>query len=296
MTDGILVKECTRGEDQLLKYDVVVIDEAHERSLNVDVLLALIKRLIHRRQGNRPADLPVRFIVTSATLDIEKFCAFFDNCPSLIVPGRQFPVSIRNVPVKSQPDDDAPGIYVPQGDESDGDGKDDTKGETKGDGKRRKYDFSKRRRKQRRIEEAWISPDAAVSAAVALSMRIHAETPVTTGHILCFLSGAAECERAVKALHETLQQTEREVSPALVLPLYGTLDASQQANIFIEVKPGTRKIVFATNVAETSLTVPGIGHIVDSGIVKQTFFHSKTGIVALNVRSHTLFSDMRRLC
>lgn len=92
--------------------------------------------------------------------------------------------------------------------------------------------------------EAWLSPDAAVAAAVTVSLKIHLETPVSTGHILCFLSGAAECEQAVKELHKKLREVieaseENQSTPvpsAVVIPLYGTLDAHQQANVFVEVK------------------------------------------------------------
>eukprot|EP01054_Gregarina_sp_Poly1_P000793 Gregarina_sp_Poly_1__792@NODE_118_length_13642_cov_140_527956_g105_i0_p2_GENE_NODE_118_length_13642_cov_140_527956_g105_i0NODE_118_length_13642_cov_140_527956_g105_i0_p2_ORF_typecomplete_len830_score94_12Flavi_DEAD/PF07652_14/1_5e17DEAD/PF00270_29/6_7e14HA2/PF04408_23/3_6e12Helicase_C/PF00271_31/2_7e10Helicase_C/PF00271_31/9e03AAA_19/PF13245_6/6_4e07AAA_22/PF13401_6/8_3e06AAA_22/PF13401_6/2_8e03AAA_30/PF13604_6/0_00083ResIII/PF04851_15/0_021AAA_11/PF13086_6/0_093AAA_11/PF13086_6/2_8e03AAA_5/PF07 len=285
VTDGTLVKECVDGKG-FVRMDVLVIDEAHERSLNIDVLLALIKREIRGSLANRSRypriqDVPVRFVITSATLDVGKFCKFFNDCPLLVVPGRLFPVKCIHVPVKiGAADDDkqvkedetSSGIVIQPGTEIN-------------------LSDVRRKRKQKR-ENAWLSPDAAVTAAVTISLRIHSETPVSTGHILAFLSGAAECERAVKEMHQKLQdavdaeelQTGQasEIPSCVVIALYGSLDAHQQANVFVEVPADTRKVIFATNVAETSLTIGGVGHIVDSGIVKQTFYQPRSGLVALN--------------
>eukprot|EP01053_Blabericola_migrator_P004244 Blabericola_migrator_1__4243@NODE_22_length_22262_cov_139_742014_g19_i0_p1_GENE_NODE_22_length_22262_cov_139_742014_g19_i0NODE_22_length_22262_cov_139_742014_g19_i0_p1_ORF_typecomplete_len852_score163_63Flavi_DEAD/PF07652_14/0_4Flavi_DEAD/PF07652_14/7_6e13HA2/PF04408_23/2_6e13HA2/PF04408_23/4_2e03DEAD/PF00270_29/6_1e13Helicase_C/PF00271_31/1_7e10Helicase_C/PF00271_31/7_7e03AAA_19/PF13245_6/1_5e06AAA_19/PF13245_6/1_3e04AAA_22/PF13401_6/1_1e05AAA_22/PF13401_6/8_8e03AAA_30/PF13604_6/0_00083TniB/PF0 len=284
VTDGTLVKECTDGRGLTKMTDFLVIDEAHERSLNIDVLLALIKREIKRlrsdkRRYPRVEDIPIRFVITSATLDVAKFCKFFNDCPLLTVPGRLYPVKCIHVPVKiagQEDDKETPnpteGIVIQPGAE---------------------IDLSDARRNRRkRLESAWLSPEAALTAAVTIAMRIHTETPVATGHILAFLSGAAECDRAVKEMHQKLQDAvdaeelntgqPSEIPSCAVIPLYGSLDAHQQAAVFVEVPPDTRKVIFATNVAETSLTIGGVGHIVDCGIVKQTFYQPRSGLVALN--------------
>lgn len=228
--------------------------------------------------------IPIRFIITSATLDVEKFSGFFGDAPSLKVPGRLFPVAIKNVPVRitragsdgiAEEDDEIGGLSIPEDESQLG----------QADKANVCYRPGIKRRRQNEKDQIWLSPDAAITASVTIAQKIHTETPVATGHILCFLAGAGECERAVQLMHQKLQEVAElpNVASALVIPLYGALDAQQQANVFVEVPSDCRKIVFATNVAETSLTIDGIGHIVDSGVVKQTFYQPKSGMVSLNV-------------
>ncbi|EZG55197.1 ATP-dependent helicase [Gregarina niphandrodes] len=277
-TDGVLLRECLDGRRGFEAYDVVVLDEAHERSLNMDLLTALAKRLLTRKFGRRRAqDVPVRFVVTSATLNVDKITQFFDNPPVIHVAGRSYPVTIRHVPINVvHPDPDT------------GDGRDDLIESRKGE---RGLDEKGGRKRRRLGHEGvdWLSPGAAVSASVALACRIHAGTAVSTGHILCFLSGANECDRAVAETRAMLENMAdaggdggSEIGSAAVIPLYGTLDARQQANVFVEVPGNCRKIVFATNIAETSLTIDGVGHVIDSGTVKQTRFEPGTGVVNLD--------------
>ena len=206
MTDGILLAE-TQGDPELRQYDTLIIDEAHERSLNVDFLLGYVKQLLPRRPD-------LKLIVTSATLDAERFSRHFDDAPVVEVSGRLYPVEVRYRP--------------PQRDAS---------GE--------------------------IDLDEALVDAVDECARAGA------GDVLVFLPGEREIREAAEALRKHHPpQTE-------ILPLYGRLSAQEQERVF---KPHAgRRIVLATNVAETSLTVPGIRFVVDPGLarIKRYSYRSK---------------------
>ncbi len=216
MTDGILLAEATGGgggadgiagnDADLLRYDTIIIDEAHERSLNIDFLLGYLKRLLERRR-----DLKV--IITSATIDPARFSEHFGGpsvAPVLMVSGRTFPVEIRYRSVNE---------------------KDEVTGE--------------------------VDNQAIVDAAHELcSPRL------PEGDILVFLPGEREIRDAEAAL--------RRDGPdgAEILPLYSRLTEQEQDRVFKPSAPGRRKIVLSTNVAETSLTVPGIRYVIDTGLVR----------------------------
>lgn len=220
MTDGCLLRECL-GNPDASAYDVVVLDEAHERSLHTDVLFALMKNAVANRSNQ------LRIVVTSATLDTGAFSTYFNNCPVLTVPGRNFTVDMHYHPVS----------------------------------------------KTQRVE-------AAVNVALNLHVR---EGP---GHILVFLTGMEECEQAVASAHTKLKNmldSGKEVSDCMIVPLYGMMQSDDQRNVFDEVPEGCRKLVFSTNIAETSLTVAGVGFVVDCGYVKQKVFNPKTGMESLVV-------------
>ncbi len=196
MTDGILLAE-TQNDKFLNQYDTLIIDEAHERSLNIDFLLGYIKQLLPRRP-----DLKV--IITSATIDTERFSKHFDDAPVIEVSGRTYPVDIRYRPLQT-PDEESPD-----------------------------YDM--------------------VSGIVAAVDELCREGP---GDVLIFLAG----ERDIRDVSEALRkhhppQTE-------ILPLFARQSAAEQNRVF--KTGGQRRIILATNVAETSLTVPGIRYVVDPG-------------------------------
>ncbi|WP_243792542.1 ATP-dependent RNA helicase HrpA [Saccharopolyspora gloriosae] len=218
MTDGILLAEIQR--DRLLRrYDTLIIDEAHERSLNIDFILGYLKQLLPRRP-----DLKV--IITSATIDPDRFSRHFGDAPIVEVSGRTFPVEVRYRPlVEESPDPDLP---VNERDQT-----------------------------------------QAICDAVD---ELGAEG---TGDVLVFLSGEREIRDTADALNQQkLRNTE-------VLPLYARLSAAEQHRAF---QPHTgRRIVLATNVAETSLTVPGIKYVIDPGTARISRYSFRTKVQRLPI-------------
>src|SRR5699024_976784 len=210
MTDGILLAET--GRDRFLqRYDTIIIDEAHERSLNIDFLLGYIKQILPRRP-----DLKV--IITSATIDLERFSKHFDNAPIIEVSGRTYPVETWYRPLAAETDEDG-----------------------------------------NRVEDD-LTVDQGILAALAEIEAHEKSVGKRPGDVLVFLPGAREIRDAAEVLRKAnLRLTE-------VLPLYARLTPAEQQKIF---KPAAgRKIVLATNVAETSLTVPGIRYVIDSGTAR----------------------------
>src|SRR3979490_70264 len=190
MTDGILLAE-TQGDRELRQYDTLIIDEAHERSLNIDFLLGYIKQLLPRRPE-------LKLIITSATIDAERFSAHFDNAPVVEVSGRLYPVDVWYRPFDEDDED----------------------------------------------EHEIDLPEAIVNAVDELTAR------TTSGDVLVFLRGEREIRDAAEALRKHHPQGME------ILPLFARLSAQDQERIFSH-GGATRRLVLATNVAETSLTVPG---------------------------------------
>lgn len=209
MTDGILLAEIQRDR-RLLRYDTLILDEAHERSLNIDFLLGYLRELLPRRPE-------LKVIITSATIEPQRFSDHFDGAPIIEVSGRTYPVEVRYRPLE---------VAVSSGSEDDPDDPD--------------HEIV---RTETRDE---------VEAIVDAITELEAEPP---GDVLVFLSGEREIRDTAEAL-TGLQHTE-------VLPLYARLPTAEQQKVFA---PHTgRRVVLATNVAETSLTVPGIRYVVDPG-------------------------------
>lgn len=227
MTDGILLAEL-RQDPQLLAYDTLIIDEAHERSLNIDFLLGYLKRL----RSSRPE---LRIVVTSATLDPKRISDFFDQAPVLEIPGRSWPVEVRyrhpensDAPEEEDPDEEDP-------------------------------------------EEEDPDPSAAIAEAVLECAQ------TGPGDILIFLPG----EREIRDAAERLRRTPELV--AEILPLYARLSTAEQARVF---QPHSgRRIVLATNVAETALTVPGIRFVIDSGLARVSRYSWRSRIQRLQLEA-----------
>jgi ATP-dependent helicase HrpA len=242
MTDGILLNEIHRDRE-LRKYDAIIIDEAHERSLTVDFLLGYLKQLLPRRP-----DLKV--VITSATIDPESFSRHFSDAdgtaaPIIEVTGRTYPVDIRYRPLVTEAATDD----------------DDT-------------------------EEANEDRDPidGINAAIDELGR------EGTGDVLVFLSGEAEIRDAEEAIRgRNLPGTE-------VLPLYGRLSAADQHRVFRpSTTPGTRRrIVLATNVAETSLTVPGIKYVIDAGTARISRYSVRSKVQRLPIEAISQASANQR--
>ena len=229
LTDHSLLNECIKDQ-QFSRYSCLVIDEAHERSLHTDILLAFIKRCLPLRPD-------LRVIITSATIDPQLFVSYFGSCPIVKVSGRTFPVDVVWNPLK--------------------------------------IDYS----------ELSLSSHNYVKDAVDVVNKIHAEEPV--GDILVFLTSPAEIEQACQLVQESLD------SAIVVLPLHGKLQPQDQQKVF-EIYQAKRKIVFSTNVAETSLTIPGIKYIVDSGVAKELCFDPKRNMNSLEIRTISKSSAEQR--
>jgi ATP-dependent helicase HrpA len=217
MTDGILLAEIA-SDRWLSAYDTIIIDEAHERSLNIDFLLGYLKQLLRKRR-----DLKV--VVTSATIDTERFARHFDGAPVISVEGRTYPVEVRYRP---------PGEAGAEASAPPADGK-------------RGAAIDK--------ESDPVSTQDAIVAAVDEITRLDPR-----GDVLMFLPG----EREIRDVHQALER--RKYRETEVLPLYARLSAKDQDRVF---NPGSkRRLVLATNVAETSLTVPRIRYVVDPGYAR----------------------------
>ncbi|MCD6640756.1 MAG: ATP-dependent RNA helicase HrpA [Nocardioides sp.] len=219
MTDGILLAELQRDRE-LRKYDTIIIDEAHERSLNIDFLLGYLKRLLPKRPD-------LKLIITSATIDVERFAEHF-RAPVVEVSGRTYPVEIRYRPLLELPDDD--------------------EGEAV----------------QRDQTEAIIDAVRELSA----------EGP---GDVLVFLPGEREIRDTAEAM-AALGSDRLEV-----VPLYSRLSAADQHKVFSSHPSTVRRVVLATNVAETSLTVPGIRYVVDTGVARISRYSLRTKVQRLPI-------------
>jgi ATP-dependent helicase HrpA len=226
MTDGILLAE-SQNDPYLNQYDTIIIDEAHERSLNIDFLLGYLKWLLPRRRD-------LKLIITSATIDPERFSRHFDNAPIIEVSGRTYPVEMRYRPIELIEEDDETSADLQQG----------------------------------------------ILDAVD---ELHRDL---RGDILIFLNG----EREIRETTESLKKHHG--SRYEILPLYSKLSVSEQEQVF---KPkGSLRIVLATNVAETSLTVPGIRSVIDSGHARISRYSHRSKIQRLPIEKISQASANQR--
>ncbi|MBU3847290.1 MAG: DUF3418 domain-containing protein [Candidatus Acinetobacter avistercoris] len=232
MTDGILLAEL--GHDRFLtKYDTIIIDEAHERSLNIDFIMGYLKQLLPKRP-----DLKV--IVTSATLDVNRFSAYFNNAPVFEVEGRSFPVELRYRPISEM------SIVGSDDDEFD--------------------DFEEN------------LPRAVVQAVEECFQDAQEKGHPEHADILIF----ASTELEIRELQETLQKFGPKHTE--ILPLYARLAIAEQQRIF-NAGGGGRRIIIATNVAETALTVPNIRYVIDSGFARISRYSYRSRVQRLPIEA-----------
>ena len=234
MTDGILLAELQRDRD-LRTYDTIIIDEAHERSLNIDFLLGYLKRLLPRRPD-------LKLIITSATIDPQRFAEHFADrrgnpAPIIEVSGRTYPVDVRYRPLVERPEEDEEGETIVRD-----------------------------------------QTEAIVDAVAELA----AEGP---GDILVFLPGEREIRDTAEVLAGARERDE-------IVPLYSRLSAAEQHRVF--ASHTGRRIVLATNVAETSLTVPGIRYVVDSGVARISRYSARTKVQRLPIEAISQASAQQR--
>ncbi|HVC17433.1 MAG TPA: ATP-dependent RNA helicase HrpA, partial [Rhodanobacter sp.] len=241
MTDGILLAE-TQGDPWLSAYDTIIIDEAHERSLNIDFLLGYLKRLADKRPD-------LKIIVTSATIDTARFAEHFDGAPVVTVEGRAHPVELRWRPV------DAVGAHPVRD------------GSPPSHQKEHRAQGALLRRSRETMQQG-----SAEHIAAVLDEITH-EDP--RGDVLVFLPG----EREIRDAHLLLSR--RQYRETEIMPLYARLSAGDQDRVF---KPGPkRRVVLATNVAETSLTVPRIRYVIDTGTARVKRYSQRSQLERLHV-------------
>ncbi|KAE9610513.1 hypothetical protein Lal_00029642 [Lupinus albus] len=229
MTDGMLMREFL-GEPDLASYSVVMLDEAHERTLSTDILFGLVKDIAPFRPD-------LKLLISSATLDAEKFSDYFDPAPIFKIPGRRNPVEIN---------------------------------------------FTK-------------APEADyLDAAIVTALQIHVTQP--PGDILVFLTGQEEIETAEEILKHRTRGLGTKIAELMICPIYANLPSELQAKIFEPTPEGARKVVLATNIAETSLTIDRIKYVIDPGFCKMKSYNPRTGMESLLITPISKASAMQRAC
>ncbi|EQL35997.1 adenosinetriphosphatase [Blastomyces dermatitidis ATCC 26199] len=216
MTDGMLLRELLTEPD-LGAYSALMIDEAHERTVSTDIACGLLKDIAKARPD-------LKLLISSATIDAQKFQKYFDDAPIFNIPGRRYPVDIH---------------YTSQ-------------------------------------------PEANYLAA-AITTVFHIHISQGAGDILVFLTGQEEIEAAEQSIQETARKLGSKIPELIICPIYANLPSELQAKIFEPTPPGARKVVLATNIAETSLTIDGIVYVIDPGFVKENVFNPRTGMESLVV-------------
>ncbi|CAB4383540.1 unnamed protein product [Rhizophagus irregularis] len=216
MTDGMLLREFLT-EPLLDGYNCLIIDEAHERTLHTDVLFGLVKDIARSRPD-------LKLLISSATLDAQKFADYFDGAPIFSIPGKPYPVQIC---------------------------------------------YTK-------------SPEANyIGAAVTTVMQLHITQQ--KGDILVFLTGQEEIETVQESLQQACRVLGSKIRELIICPIYANLPPDMQGKIFEPTPPGARKVILATNIAETSITIDGVSFVIDPGFVKQNFYSAKTRLETLEV-------------
>ncbi|KAI0385787.1 P-loop containing nucleoside triphosphate hydrolase protein [Hypomontagnella monticulosa] len=241
LTEGMLLQELLR-DPNLRQYSAIIVDEIHERSVDVDLIAGFLKQILSGDKAGR-GGVPLKVVIMSATADVEKINQFFhpqdssDSIKLLRIKGRQYPVEIKHT---NRP--------VPD------------------------------------IQEALLKQ----------IFDIHMHEPLP-GDILAFLTGQEEIEAAQRLIEEYSATLASDVPKLLVCPLYGQLSIQAQQDAFLPAKKGfTRKVVLATNIAETSVTVPGVRYVIDCGKAKVKQFRSQLGMESLLAKAISKSSAIQR--
>uniref|UniRef100_A0A7C4R642 RNA helicase n=1 Tax=candidate division CPR3 bacterium TaxID=2268181 RepID=A0A7C4R642_UNCC3 len=244
VTDGILIREI-QTDPLLENYSVIMIDEAHERSLNIDFCLGMLKMVQEERMEQGIG--PLKIVVTSATIEKDRFTNFFDYSESLEVPGRTFPIKEHFL----QEDLD----------------------------EREQYHYDDEGNSRR-----WTDP---LDKYIGKSKNIVFDEIIDNGRegdILIFMPGQEEIKKTIEKIEDEIRK-RGEAGSYEILPCYGQMSPSDQEKIM--APSSKRKIIISTNIAETSLTIEGVKYVIDTGLIKETDFNSGSGITELNTVEHS---------
>jgi ATP-dependent RNA helicase DHR2 len=276
LTEGMLLQEVLR-DPEMEAYSAVVVDEVHERSVNVDLILGFLRRLVADLESGRTKrrKTPLKVVIMSATADVESLVGFFDEGLN------EAQAASEETPGKAQAGEPSQDL-VPQKNQKEEKLPKSGSGKTSSESRISTCFVEGRQYPVKTIYLSHPTQDW-VESALKLIFQIHYKEPLP-GDILVFLTGQDTIESLEKLVNDYAQGMDKDVPKLLALPLFAALPQAAQQAIFTPAPPKTRKVILSTNIAETSVTVPGIRHVIDSGKSKTKQYRTRLGLESLLVK------------